>query len=106
MADSPIPHLDLVEVLGNLRDEIGRAERAAAGKDLRFTFSSVRVELSVAIEKSATGKGGVKFWVVEAGAEAARRNTATHLLAFELQPTSTATGRSPRVSGSAIEDET
>ena len=46
----------------------------------------------MAIEKSATGKGGVKFWVVEAGAEAARKNTTTHLLAFDLQPTSVGDG--------------
>lgn len=106
MTDSPIPGLDLVEVLGNLRQEIGRAEEAAVGSDVQFSFSSIRVELSVAIEKSATGKAGVKFWVVEAGAEAARKNTATHLLAFELQATSRTTGRSPRVSGAALDDET
>jgi hypothetical protein len=99
-------HLDLVEVLGKVREEIARAERAASGEDVRFAVSSVRVELSVAIEKSATGKGGVKFWVVEAGAEATHKNMTTHVLAFDLEPTSASTGRSPRVSGMAFDDET
>jgi Trypsin-co-occurring domain 2 len=105
MNDATVPRLDLVEVLGDLRAEIGRAEQAARGKAIRFSFSSVRIELSVAIEKTATGKGGVKFWVVEAGAEAARKNTTTHLLAFDLQPVSSDTGRSPWVSGAPVDDD-
>lgn len=105
MSDTSMPKLDLVEVLKNLREEIGRAEQAAVGKDLRFTFSAIRIELSVAIERSATAKGGVKFWVVEAGGEAALKDVSTHRLAFDLDVASATTGRSPQVSGRAFDDE-
>jgi hypothetical protein len=105
VSDVSETHLDLAEVLGKVRAEIARAERAASGENVRFAVSSVRVELTVAIEKSVTGKGGIKFWVVEAGTEAARKNTTTHLLAFDLQPTSVATGHRPHVSGAAFDDE-
>jgi Trypsin-co-occurring domain 2 len=105
MDDTSMPQLDLVEVLGTLREEIGRAEKEALGEDLQFTFSAVRIELSVAIERSATAKAGVKFWVVEAGGEAALKNVATHRVAFDLNLTSAATGESPRVSDRPLEYE-
>ena len=96
---------DLSEVLADLRRQMTAAAVAGKDEDLRFEVSSVRVDLSVALERVRTGKGGIKLWVLEAGAESARSRAASHTISIELCPVSTASGAKPWVAGAAHDDE-
>ena len=105
MSTSPAGGLQLAAVLADVRREIVAAATAAQGDDLRFEVSSVRVDLSVAFERTRGGSGGVKLWVVEAGAEASVTRGTTHVLSVELSPLSVASGRKPFVGGRGDPDE-
>jgi hypothetical protein len=102
---TPVAGLQLAAVLADVRREIVEAARQAQYDDIRFEVASVRVDLTVALERSAGGKGGVKLWVLEAGAQASAGRTTTHTLSLELSPTSLRTGAHPWVNDTAQGEE-
>lgn len=82
--DEPIA---LSEMIATLRRELAVAAAAAPdGPGRRFSVDRCEIELQVAVTRSTTGKGGVKFWVVEAGAEHARAVASTHTFRLHLMP--------------------
>lgn len=67
--------IGVAEVIGHLRRELEEAQAQAVGEGLKFTVTSMDVELQVVASRDKTGNGkvGVKFWVVEAGAGESRK---------------------------------
>jgi len=97
---------ELAVVMAGLRVELADAAMAASTEQLRFAVQAIHVELSLAVERSATAKSGVKFWVIEAGAEAGLGRTASHTVSFDLAPTNPDGSRADvYISGQALQDE-
>ncbi|MEU3147308.1 trypco2 family protein [Streptomyces sp. NPDC006999] len=66
----------------------------------------VELEAAVAVERSATAGGKVRFWVVEAGADGRLADSVTHRVRLTLDPrTRSGGGRAPWVSGDEAERE-
>jgi hypothetical protein len=98
--------LELADVIEELRSELTRAMATGEGQALRFEIADVQLELAVGVEREAGGKGGVKFWVFELGGEARHQSASTQKVALTLHPREAATGRSPVITGEAVEGET
>jgi len=76
--------LGLAEMVAALRSELEVAQRSAAREELRFGIAGVEVEAAIQITRSAAGKAGVQFWVVQAGGELARASATTHRIKLSL----------------------
>ena len=59
---------------------------AAEDSDIKFELGVVMVELELSVEQTGGGKGGVRFWVVEAGGEHSRAQGRTHRITVPLTP--------------------
>jgi hypothetical protein len=60
--------LPLAETVEALRADLAAAAAAGAQADFQFPVSGVQLEFHVGVTKSADGKAGARFWVVELGA--------------------------------------
>jgi hypothetical protein len=78
--------IGLTEAIAELRDEVARAVLAGSSQDLRFEVGEITMTFEVAIERAVEGKGGIKFWVVEASGGASQSTTKTHTLTIPLTP--------------------
>ncbi|MFE7354478.1 trypco2 family protein [Streptomyces sp. NPDC057543] len=76
--------IELAELLASLRSEINRARLEADNQDVKFRIDSIDLELQVAVEKSAEGNAGVRFWVVSLGGKATAKSTQTHTVKLSL----------------------
>jgi hypothetical protein len=83
MDDNRIP---LTEMIQSLKEELLEAQIQGKESKLQFALDSVEVELSVAVTKTGTGKGGIKFWVLEAGGEYQKEDSVTHKFTVVLKP--------------------
>ncbi|MEU1486444.1 trypco2 family protein [Streptomyces sp. NPDC005752] len=66
MAENSDGGLQLNEMVAALRWELQEAQRRAAGENLRFGVSGIEVEATVQVTTEGGGRGGVRFWVIEA----------------------------------------
>lgn len=69
--------ITLADMITSVRAELKRAEIEGHG-----------LELVVTAEHSATGGGGIKVWVIEAGADATAKKGQSHKVKVKLKPTS------------------
>jgi NTP-dependent ternary system trypsin peptidase co-occuring protein len=60
--------IDLAETVEALRAELRNAVQAGDDAEIQFPVTGVQVEFHVGVKKTADGKAGLKFWVVELGA--------------------------------------
>lgn len=98
--------LKLAEFVADLRSELVEAMQAAEGESLQFELGPVEVELTIAVDKEAKPGAKVKFWVVEAGAEARIASTNTQKLKLRLDPKDRSRGgRPPIISGESVHGE-
>ncbi len=58
----------------------------AEGSDLKFKLGEVTIELEISVERSTSGSGGLKFWVLNAGGEYTRTRENTHRITVPLTP--------------------
>jgi hypothetical protein len=86
--------VSLSAAIGALRDELMHAVWAGQfpyqlngqARTLRFKPKPIEVTLQVAVTSTGTAKAGVKWWLVEAGAELAREKVATQTVTLTLEP--------------------
>lgn len=78
--------LSLARVIEDLRAELMSALEEGKGKPLQFNLKPIELELKVAVTATGSGKGSVKFWVVEVGAEGKVEHASTHTLKLSLEP--------------------
>lgn len=57
--------IELASVIQDLRVELEQAVAAADGAGLLFELGPIELEVSVAVERSTTVGGKVRFWVVD-----------------------------------------
>lgn len=80
------PGIPLAQTIEDLRSELLKALKEGESQPLHFRLKPIELELQLAITTSGGGKGGVKFWVVELGANAEIKRQATHKLKLVLEP--------------------
>ena len=78
----------LAEMISSLRRELEEAQQFVDGSTIRFEVEKVDLELQVNMEKTSEdgGKGGVKFWVVNAelGAKGTDKKVTTQTVKLSL----------------------
>jgi hypothetical protein len=81
----------IAEVIGEMRRQLEQAKADGERSSLRFDVGSVELTFTVGVDKTNGVGGGLKIWVLEAGARRDSTSTATHTVTVTLSPT-----RSPR----------
>lgn len=76
----------LAEAIQSLRQELWEAMVAGTGSEVRFRVDSIELTAETAVTKTVGGNAGIKWWLVEAGAEASRDSLATQTLKLSLTP--------------------
>lgn len=77
----------LVEMVTSLRRELAVAvEQADSRSGPRLQVTRCELELQIVIKQTNTGKGGLRFMVLRAGAELSRGSETTHTIRLQLEP--------------------
>jgi hypothetical protein len=84
--------IELSELIQQLRIELAVAMAEGEGKGVRFEAEKLEIELKVEVKKSAEGKGGVRFWVVNADAGGKKERGVTQTIKLSLKPKTAADG--------------
>jgi hypothetical protein len=92
--------VELVQVIGQLRQELSAAMQEGEGEDLRFELGTVELELTVAVSREAGPNAKVRFWVVELGADAKVASQGTQRITLTLDPRRRGVAGKPLISGS------
>ncbi len=98
--------IELSSMISQLRLELAAAMGEGEGKVLRFVPESVELELKLSVTRAGKGNAGIKFWVIDAGAEASRERTREHTIKLKLVPydVSDGTARSPLISSQQAQE--
>jgi Trypsin-co-occurring domain 2 len=78
--------LELASVVRQLRVELAEALEAAEGERLRFELGPVELSLTVTVGREGTPGARVRFWVIEAGADAKISREAVQEIKLVLSP--------------------
>jgi len=104
--------VELASVVRQLRAELNEAQADAEGEQLRFELGPVEVSLTVTVGREAKPGARVRFWVIEAGADAKVSREAVQEIKLVLTPVDTkaAVGpdgkaAAPLIRGGAVEGE-
>ena len=84
--DSPEIEIALAEMIEALRRELETAQVQGSGRAVAFGVDKVDLELKVVVSRKAKGEGGIKFWVVSAGATAEGSREMAHTFKVTLSP--------------------
>lgn len=76
----------LSEAIEALREELTTAMTSGATSIMRFKAGPVELTVEAALTKNFGGKTGIKWWLVEASAEASLQSVVTQTLKLTLQP--------------------
>jgi hypothetical protein len=103
---------ELASVVRQLRAELNDALTDAEGERLRFELGPVEVSLTVTVGREAAPGAKVRFWVIEAGAEAKVSREAVQEIKLVLTPVDMEApvgpdgkASAPLITGSAVEGE-
>ncbi|GAA2827988.1 trypco2 family protein [Kribbella solani] len=78
--------IELATVVSQLRAELSAALADGADEDLRFELGPIELELNVVVGKEAGPTAKVRFWVVDAGADARFSTESTQRIKLTLEP--------------------
>jgi hypothetical protein len=81
--------VELASVVRQLRAELNEALADAQGERLRFELGPVEMSVSVTVGRDATPGAKVRFWVIEAGAEARVSRESVQEIKLVLTPVDT-----------------
>ena len=81
--------IELASVVRQLRAELNEALAGAQGERLRFELGPVEVSLSVTLGRDATPGAKIRFWVIEAGADAKLSGESVQEITLVLTPVDT-----------------
>ena len=104
--------VELASVVRQLRLELNEALADAQGERLRFELGPVEMSLRVTVGREATPGAKVRFWVIEAGADAKLSRESVQEIKLVLTPIDTKAppgldGKpvAPLIEGGAVEGE-
>jgi hypothetical protein len=78
--------LELASVVRQLRVELNEAMDEAEGERLRFELGPVELSLTVTVSREAAPGAKIRFWVIEAGADARISRDAVQDIKLVLTP--------------------
>lgn len=78
--------VELAEMIRALRGELNAALVDGTEDPVLFEIGPVEVEATVTAERTAGGRGAIRFWVVEAGADEGRVSSKSQRITLTLQP--------------------
>jgi len=81
--------LELASVVQQLRAELNEAMSEAEGERLRFELGPVELSLTVTVGREATPGARIRFWVIDAGADAKISREAVQDIKLVLTPRDT-----------------
>ena len=81
------PGVELAEAVRAIRDGLVTAAGQGADQPVQFTLGDIAMEFTVEVRADARAKGGVRAWVIDAGAEAGLSTARTHRVSLTLKPT-------------------
>lgn len=76
----------LADAISALREQLWKACWDGQGDRLKFRPAPVELTLQVGVTTDGKVKGGVKWYLFEAGAEASRQTAATQTVKLTLEP--------------------
>ena len=88
--------VELASVIRQLRAELNEALADAEGERLRFELGPVEMSLTVTVGREATPGAKIRFWVIEAGADAKLSREAVQEIKLVLTPRGYAGSGGPR----------
>ena len=94
-ANEPLPAVDgmeLADAVEAVRAGLLAGAARGAHSSVRFEAGEIHMEFTVELQRVRGATGGVKAWVVEAGAESSRSSGRTHTVSFTLRPTNASGG--------------
>jgi Trypsin-co-occurring domain 2 len=104
--------VELASLIRQLRGELNDAMADADGERLRFELGPVEVSLSVTVGREAGPTAKVRFWVIEAGADAKVSRESVQEVKLVLKPVDTQAPVGPNgqaalplIGGNAVEGE-
>jgi len=90
-------NIELSTMLMALREELGKAQQEAEGKDIKFVVNDVELELQLTVSKDVNAKTGVKFLVFNAEAGGKLSSQSVQKIKLKLTP-ETGSGKPVKVS--------
>jgi len=78
--------IGLMETIEALRAELSSAMTAGTDQAIQFPVGSVQLEFHVGVTKDVNAKTGVRFWVVELGAEGSYTHESIQKVVVTLEP--------------------
>jgi len=104
--------VELASVIRQLRAELNEALADAEGERLRFQLGPVEMSLTVTVGREAAPGAKIRFWVVEAGADAKLSRESVQDIKLVLSPVDTKApvgpggkAAAPLITGRALEGE-
>ncbi|MEU6257146.1 trypco2 family protein [Streptomyces sp. NPDC047043] len=100
--------IELADMIRELRLELYAAMAEGPAGPIRFELGPVEIQASVAVDREAGAGGKVRFWVVEANADAKLATSQTHQINVTLHPKLVApdgTQRSVLITGDEADGE-
>ena len=104
--------MELASVVRQLRAELNEALEDAQGERLRFELGPVQVALSVTVGREGGAGAKVRFWVIDAGADAKLSRESVQEIKLVLTPVDTQAAPGPGgkpasvlIEGGAVEGE-
>ncbi|WP_369265200.1 trypco2 family protein [Streptomyces sp. R35] len=85
-APAPPGGVPLADAIAALRAELFQAWLDADNQQLRFRVSPVELTLQTAVTWTGKGTAGIKWWLLDIGAEASRAGTTTQTIKLSLDP--------------------
>ena len=84
--------VELSAAVRAIRRELLAAAQEGADEPVRFEVGPIEMEFTVELTAEAGVNGGVRAWVLNAGAEAKASRGSTHRVCFTLTPKDATTG--------------
>lgn len=78
--------IGLPDAIRSLRIQLYEAMQEGERKALRFRVDPVELEFEVQVTQESGVEGGIKFWVISAGAKGSRATAASHRIKLILHP--------------------
>ena len=82
----------LADVVRALRTELDSAMSAGEGERIQFEAEAIELEFQVGVTRSAEGRGGLRFWVLELGGGSSHARESIQRVQLSLKPVTSGGG--------------
>ncbi len=98
--------VELRELVAELRGELVAAMGDGEDAPIRFELGPIQIELTVTVEKASSAGAKVRFWVVDASADAQLSRSGVQRISLTLEPRrADSPSQRPMISGDAVPGE-